>query len=108
MTHFPDAMSFAGFNTPSRIEAGILDLDMECEIPHEMNGAFYRAQPDPQHPPLSCDDISFSSDGMITNFRFHDGKVDFRQRWARTDKWKLEHEAGKALFGAYRRSLRPD
>ena len=45
---------------------------------------------------------------MITRFHFHDGQCDFRQRWARTDKWKLEHEAGKALFGAYRNPLTDD
>ncbi len=65
-------------------------------------------QPDPQFPPRLGDDISFNGDGMITRFHFHDGQCDFRQRWAQTDKWKLEHEAGKALFGAYRNPLTDD
>ena len=30
---------------------------------------------------------------MITRFHFHQGQCDFRQRWARTDKWKLERAA---------------
>ena len=38
----------------------------------------------------------------------HDGGCDFKQRWARTDKWKLENAAGKALFGAYRNPLTDD
>ncbi|WP_417320079.1 carotenoid oxygenase family protein [Emcibacter sp.] len=108
MTHFPDTMSFTGFNTPSRIEADIVDLDIDGEVPAEMNGAFYRVQPDPQFPPKLGDDISFNGDGMITQFRIKDGKVNFRQRWAKTDKWKLEKEAGKALFGAYRNPLTDD
>ena len=108
MVHFPDTPSFTGFNTPSRIEADIADLDIEGEIPKELNGAFYRVQPDPQFPPLYGDDISFNGDGMITMFRFHDGKVDFKQRFAQTDKWKIEKEAGKALFGAYRNPLTDD
>ena len=70
MAHFPNTPSFTGFNTPSRIEADIADL---------------------QH-----------------TFHFHDGQCDFRQRWARTDKWKLENAAGKALFGAYRNPLTDD
>jgi hypothetical protein len=41
-------------------------------------------------------------------FHIHDGQCDFRQRWAKTDKWKLENEAGKALFGAYRNPLTDD
>ena len=50
MTHFPDTPSFTGFNTPSRIEADIADLDVKGEIPVELDGAFYRVQPDPQFP----------------------------------------------------------
>jgi len=108
MAHFPQSLSFTGFNTPSRIEADVFDLVHEGTIPPELNGAFYRVQPDPQFPPRLGDDISFNGDGMITRFHFHDGQCDFRQRWARTDKWKLEHEAGKALFGAYRNPLTDD
>jgi len=105
MSHFPATPSFTGFNTPSRIEADIADLDVAGRIPPELNGAFFRVQPDPQFPPRLGDDISFNGDGMITRFRFHDGRCDFRQRWARTDKWKKEHAAGQGLFGAYRNPL---
>ena len=80
----------------------------EGEIPAGLNGAFYRVQPDPQFPPRLGDDIAFNGDGMITRFHIHDGKVDFRQRWAQTDKWKLEKAAGKGLFGAYRNPLTDD
>ena len=99
MAHFPDTPNFTGFNTPSRIEADIADLVPTGEIPAQLNGAFYRVQPDPQFPPRLADDISFNGDGMITRFHVHDGQCDFRQRWAQTDKWKLENAAGKALFG---------
>jgi len=108
MAHFPDSPSFTGFNAPSRIEADIVGLVHQGTIPPELNGAFYRVQPDPQFPPLLGDDISFNGDGMITRFHIHNGQCDFRQRWARTDKWRLEHAAGKALFGAYRNPLKDD
>jgi len=108
MSHFPQTPSFTGFNTPSRIEADIADLAHEGVIPPELNGAFYRVQPDPQFPPKLGDDIAFNGDGMITRFHIHDGQCDFRQRWAKTDKWKLENAAGKALFGAYRNPLTDD
>lgn len=108
MANFPQTINFTGFNTPSRIEGDITDLVHEGTIPPELNGAFFRVQPDPQFPPRLADDISFNGDGMITRFHFHDGQCDFRQRWARTDKWKLEHQAGKALFGAYRNPLTDD
>jgi carotenoid cleavage dioxygenase-like enzyme len=108
MVHFPDTPSFTGFNTPSRIEADIADLDIVGEIPAELNGAFYRVQPDPQFPPHLGDDIAFNGDGMVTMFRFEGGRCHFKQRWAQTDKWKLENDAGKGLFGAYRNPLTDD
>jgi len=108
MAQYPETPSFTGFNTPSRIEADIHSLAHRGAIPRELNGAFYRVQPDPQYPPRLGDDIAFNGDGMITRFHFHDGECDFRQRWARTDKWKLERAAGKALFGAYRNPLTDD
>jgi carotenoid cleavage dioxygenase-like enzyme len=108
MAQFPNTPNFTGFNTPSRIEADIADLVHQGHIPTELSGAFFRVQPDPQFPPRLDDDISFNGDGMIARFHFHGGQCDFRQRWAKTDKWKLENEAGKALFGAYRNPLTDD
>jgi carotenoid cleavage dioxygenase-like enzyme len=108
MATFPNTPSFTGFNTPSRIEADIADLDVEGDIPMEISGAFFRVQPDPQFPPLLGDDIAFNGDGMISRFHFHGGRCHFKQRWAHTDKWNLEHEAGRALFGAYRNPLTDD
>jgi carotenoid cleavage dioxygenase-like enzyme len=108
MAHFPDTPSFTGFNTPTRIEADVADLDVSGEIPVALNGAFYRVQPDPQFPPRLGDDIAFNGDGMVSRFHFHDGRCDFKQRWAKTDKWKLEQDAGTALFGGYRNPIGDD
>ncbi len=108
MAHYPGTPSFTDFNAPSRVEADAFALPHEGTIPPQLNGAFYRVQPDPQFPPRLGDDISFNGDGMISRFHLHDGQCDFRQRWARTDKWQLEHAAGKALFGAYRNPLTDD
>ncbi|MBW8911942.1 MAG: carotenoid oxygenase family protein, partial [Sphingomonas sp.] len=98
MSRFPDTPAFTGFNTPSRIEGDAFDLAVEGAIPLEIEGAFYRVQPDPQFPPLLGNDIPFNGDGMITMFSFKDGRIDFRQRWAQTDKWKLEHAHGGRLY----------
>src|SRR5437016_9764446 len=96
MAHFPKTAAFTDFNTPSRIEADIVDLAHEGAIPRELNGAFFRVQTDPQFPPRLGDDIAFNGDGMISRFHIHDGRCDFRQRWARTDKWRLERAAGRS------------
>lgn len=108
MTRFPQKPAFTGFNTPLRAEIDIVDVEAEGEIPSALYGAYYRAQPDPQFPPRLGDDILFNGDGSISMFRFDGGKVDFKHRWARTDKFLLEREAGEALFGAYRNPLTDD
>ena len=108
MARFPNTMAFTGPNAPIRIEGEVFDLEIEGELPGQLDGAFYRVQPDPQLPPRLDDDIAFNGDGMISMFRFRDGRVDFKQRWVQTDKWKLERAAGKALFGAYRNPLTDD
>ena len=94
---------------PTRYELDLEDLEViEGTVPPELNGAFYRVHPDPQFPPRLGNDIWFNGDGMVSMFRFRGGRVDLKQRWIRTDKWQLEHTAGKALFGAYRNPLTDD
>lgn len=108
MSRFPQTASFRGFNQPSRIECDIRDLETEGQIPADLDGIFYRVAPDPQWPPMFDNDIWFNGDGMVSAFRLHAGRVDFRQRRARTDKVVLEEKAGRALFGAYRNPLTDD
>jgi carotenoid cleavage dioxygenase len=106
---FPKTRNFTGYFAPSRVEADIADLEVVAgAIPAELDGIFHRVAPDPHFPPKGDDDIWFNGDGMVTAFRFHGGRVDMRQRWVHTDKFKLESAAGRALFGAYRNPLTDD
>ena len=108
MAHFPDTKGFTGTLRPIRLEGDILDLEIEGEVPAQLNGTFHRVHPDAQFAPMFDSDQFFNGDGMVSLFHFHDGKIDFRQRYAQTDKWKLERAAGKSLFGAYRNPLTDD
>jgi carotenoid cleavage dioxygenase len=108
MAHYPDTPGMTGVLRPLRLEGDILDLEVEGEIPSQLNGTFHRVHPDAQFPPRFENDQFFNGDGMVSLFHFHDGKVDFRQRYAQTDKWKAERAAGKSLFGAYRNPLTDD
>jgi len=108
MSKFPDSVNFTGFSRPDRYEVDIFDLEVDGTIPAHLDGAFYRVNPDPQFPPKLGDDIFFNGDGMVSRFRFKNGRVDFKHRWVQTDKWKLEHAAGRGLFGAYRNPLKDD
>jgi carotenoid cleavage dioxygenase len=87
------------------MECDLLDLEVEGGVPAELNGTFHRVHPDAQFPPKYENDQFFNGDGMITLFRFRNGRVDLKQRYAQTDKWKVERKAGRALFGAYRNPL---
>jgi len=106
---FPRTSNFSGFFAPSGVEADVARLEVvQGAVPPELDGAFYRVAPDPQFPPLAGDDIWFNGDGMVSMFRFRDGAVSLKQRWARTEKFMLEREAGRALFGMYRNPLTDD
>ncbi|KAH6711459.1 9-cis-epoxycarotenoid dioxygenase-like protein [Leptodontidium sp. MPI-SDFR-AT-0119] len=99
---YPSTSVFQGFNTPSRLEGSIQDLEVSGTIPTDINGTFYRIQPDHRYPPLFEEDIHFSGDGNVSAFSFSNGHVDFHQRYVRTDRFLAETEARKALFGKYR------
>ena len=83
---------------PLRTEYSDLELSIEGEIPRELNGTYYRIGPSPQFPPRGNYN-PLQGDGMMHAFNLRDGRVLYRNRWVRTEQWKLEHEAGRALFG---------
>ena len=105
---FPQAMDYVGHNAPSRVEAEIYDLVVEGTLPEELQGSWYQTVPDPQFPPKLGWDTFLSGDGMVRMFRFQDGHVDFKQRYVRTERWQLERQARRALFGAYRNPFTDD
>jgi carotenoid cleavage dioxygenase-like enzyme len=108
MPRFPNIPMFQGINAPSRIEVDICDLEVEGELPASIRGAFYRVAPDHQYPPRFLDDVPFNADGTVSRFLFDRGKVHLCHRYVRTERWKLEHEAGRALFGKYRNPFTDD
>jgi carotenoid cleavage dioxygenase-like enzyme len=108
MAHFPETPGFTGTLRPLRIEGDIHDVEIEGELPKQLNGTFHRVHPDAQFPPMFEHDQFFNGDGMVSLFRFGGGKIDFKQRYVKTDKWRLEREAERALFGAYRNPLTDD
>jgi len=105
---FPDTPTFAGVNAPSRIEVDVDDLEVEGGIPPEIEGTFYRVAADHQFPPRFANDVPFNGDGMVSAFRIANGKVGLKTRYVRTDRWKAERAAGRALFGKYRNKWTDD
>ncbi|NWG52602.1 MAG: carotenoid oxygenase family protein [Hydrogenophilaceae bacterium] len=102
MTGFPRTIEFMGLNEPLGVEASCENLKVEGRIPAEIEGAFFRAVPDPAFPPLFQDETALSADGMISRLLFRGGKVDFDIRYVHTARYLAEKRVGKALFGRYR------
>lgn len=99
---FPDLLVYRGYSAPARIEADVQDLEVIGSIPPELDGAYYRNSADPCYPPLLGTDIFLNGDGMVHMVRLDKGHADLKTRYVRTRKFELEHQARRALFGAYR------
>ena len=103
MRQFPESLEYTGLNTPIGEEYEIDSLAVEGRIPAEVEGAFFRAVPDPAFPPFIEDGGAvLSGDGMVSAVRFAGGKVGFAIRYVQTARHKAEVAAGRALFGKYR------
>lgn len=101
-SQFPKTEVFSGFNRPSRIEGDIHDLEVTGHIPDDIDGTFFRIQPDHRFPPRYESDIHFNGDGNVTAIRIEKGRAHFKQRYVHTDRYEAESGEGKALFGKYR------
>jgi carotenoid cleavage dioxygenase-like enzyme len=93
----PKHPNLIGGFAPIQMECDAPDLIIEGEIPRELFGTFYRNGPNPQYAPRGQHHW-FGGDGMIHAFHIENGTVSYKNRWARTVKWGLEHKAGKSLF----------
>lgn len=105
---FPDEPIFRGLNRPQRIEAEVFGLEWEGKIPEALVGAYFRCGPDPLFPPRVGTDIGINGDGYVSQFMIEPGHVDFRLRFVRTEKYKAERRARRALFGSYRNPFTDD
>ena len=84
MSAYPNTVHFTHLNRPVTIEWSARSLPVEGRIPAEIDGAFFRAVPDPAQAPLFEDDHALSGDGMISRFRVENGHVDHDIRYVRT------------------------
>src|ERR1700742_1924481 len=88
---------------PIPFEADAPFLKVVGELPPELNGTLYRNGPNPQFEVAGSH--WFTGDGMLHAFQLENGRASYRNRWIRTPKWQVEHDAGRALFGSFGRKL---
>src|SRR5690606_15126342 len=98
----PRARPAGGANfAPLRAEVDVRDCDVQGKIPDDLNGGFYATGPDPQYP-LAPGNIVFDGEGHVRMFRIKNGRVDYRTRFARTQRYVAQDKARRALFPMYR------
>jgi len=91
-----------------RFEVDIRDCEVTGAVPKDLDGALYRMHLDWLYPPKLADDTIFSADGYISMFRLRNGRVDYKGRYVRTQRYLKQLEAGRQLYGYYRNPYTDD
>lgn len=85
---------------PVRQEITTDSLQVIGQLPPELAGMFVRNGPNPQWQPIGKYHW-FDGDGMLHGVHISDGKATYRNRYVQTRGWKIEHEAGKAIWSGF-------
>ena len=89
----PAPLGGANF-APLHAEVFVRDCPVEGKLPPDLNGGFYATGPDPQYP-LARGNIAFDGEGHVRMFRLRNGRVDYRSRYARTERYVAQDKARK-------------
>ncbi|CEJ46690.1 carotenoid oxygenase family protein [Umezakia ovalisporum] len=82
---------------PVREEITTDTLKVIGELPANLSGMFVRNGPNPQWSPIGKYHW-FDGDGMLHGVRITKGQATYRNRYVQTQGWKIEQQAGKALW----------
>ena len=85
---------------PNYREWDALDLEVEGEIPRELEGVYLRNTENPVHPAIGTYH-PFDGDGMLHQIAFADGKASYRNRFVETDGFRAEAVAGESLWTGF-------
>jgi carotenoid cleavage dioxygenase-like enzyme len=98
---------FGATYAPLRAEVTIADCVVDGKIPEALSGGFYAVGPDPQYP-LAPGNIPFDGDGHVRLFRIRNGRVDYRSRYVRTERYVAQDKARRPLMPMYRNPMLDD
>lgn len=92
---------------PARSEITASNLVVLGELPADLCGVFVRNGPNPQFPPRGRYHW-FDGDGMLHGVHLGNGTAQYRNRYVQTQGWKLEQEAGSAIWTGLLSRPQPD
>lgn len=87
----------SGAFTPNYVEYTATDLPVTGQVPERLNGVYLRNTQNPVHQPLGVHH-AFDGDGMLHQLSFRNGRVEYRNRFLRTQGFEEEQAAGGALY----------
>ena len=82
---------------PQSVEYDAWDMEVEGEIPADLNGVYIRNTENPLLEPISLYH-PFDGDGMLHSISFEAGEARYHNRFVRTDGFVAEREAGESLW----------
>ncbi|CAM9200725.1 unnamed protein product [Discosporangium mesarthrocarpum] len=86
-----------GMYAPAANDCELTECKVEGELPAALEGEFARNGPNPKFAPRSGYHW-FDGDGMVHAVRIKDGKAFYSSHQVKTEKLRLETEAGRAVF----------
>ncbi|MFV0318632.1 MAG: carotenoid oxygenase family protein [Microthrixaceae bacterium] len=88
---------------PQHVERRAWDLDVQGEIPEDLDGVYLRNTENPLHLPLSTYH-PFDGDAMVHSMSLSNGDALYTNRFVRTKGLMAEIEAGGALWAGFAES----
>ncbi len=88
---------------PNTREFDAFDLEVEGELPADLQGVYLRNTENPLHDAIGRYH-PFDGDAMLHSMFIGDGRVEYRNRWVHTDGFLAEREAGRPLWAGLRES----
>ncbi|GGY37840.1 carotenoid oxygenase family protein [Parvularcula lutaonensis] len=83
--------------TPCTEEVDADELEVIGEIPKDLSGVYIRNTENPLHEAIGVYH-PFDGDGMLHMMSFEGGRASYRNRFVRTEGFRAEQEAGRALW----------
>ena len=93
--------------SPIRAEVTINDCEVEGKLPLDLDGGFFATGPDPQYPRVPGN-IMFDGEGHVRVFRIKNGRVDYRTRYAKGERYLAQDKARRSLYPMYRNPYMDD